>query len=103
MKRIGVLVGLTEDDPDTKVRLVGLRQGLEGLGWSEGRNVRIDYRFAPGGSEAQVLAKELVALQLDVILAMSTPIVTALQRETRTTRSCLWLSQIRLARASCPA
>jgi putative ABC transport system substrate-binding protein len=85
MKRIGVLVGLTEDDPDTKVRLAGLRQGLEGLGWSEGRNVRIDYRFAPAGSEAQVLAKELVALQLDVILAMSTPIVTALQRETRTT------------------
>jgi putative ABC transport system substrate-binding protein len=53
MKRIGVLVGLTEDDPDTKVRLVGLRQGLEGPGWSEGRNVRIDYRFAPAGSEAQ--------------------------------------------------
>ena len=83
MKRIAVLVGLTEDDPDTKVRLVGLRQGLEELGWSEGRNVRIDYRFAPAGSEAQVLAKELVALQPGVILAMSTPIVTALQRETR--------------------
>jgi putative ABC transport system substrate-binding protein len=85
MKRIAVLVGLTEDDPDTKVRLVGLRQGLEELGWSEGRNVRIDYRFAPAGSEAQVLAKELVALQPGVILAMSTPIVTALQRETGTT------------------
>jgi putative ABC transport system substrate-binding protein len=84
MKRIGVLVGLTEDDPDTKVRLVGLRQGLEGLGWSEGRNVRIDYRFAPAGTEAQLLAKELIALQPDVLLAMSTPIVTALQRETRT-------------------
>jgi putative ABC transport system substrate-binding protein len=84
MRRIGVLVGLVEDDPNTKVRLAGLRQGLEGLGWSEGRNVRVDYRFAPAGTQAQVLAKELVALQPDVILAMSTPIVTALQRETRT-------------------
>jgi putative ABC transport system substrate-binding protein len=83
-KRIGVLVGLAENDPDTKVRLAGLRQGLEGLGWSEGRNVSIDYRFAPAGTEAPALARELVALQPDVILAMSTPIVTALQRETRT-------------------
>jgi putative tryptophan/tyrosine transport system substrate-binding protein len=83
-RRIGVLVGLAEDDPDTKARLAGFRQGLERLGWSEGRNVRIDTRFAPAGAKAQVLAKELVALRPDVILAQSTPIVAALQRETRT-------------------
>jgi putative tryptophan/tyrosine transport system substrate-binding protein len=84
MRRIGLLVGLADGDPDTKVRLVGLQQGLEKLGWSEGRNVRIDYRFAPAGTRAQELAKELVALQPDVVLCMSTPVTSALQRETRT-------------------
>ena len=47
MRRIGVLMGLAEDDPEMKARLAGFRQGLERLGWSEGRNVRIDSRFAP--------------------------------------------------------
>jgi len=83
MRRIGVLVGTAEDDPETKARLAGFRQGLEKRGWSEGRNVRIDYRFAPAGAQVQVLAKELVALQPDVILANSTPAVAALQREGR--------------------
>jgi putative tryptophan/tyrosine transport system substrate-binding protein len=83
MRRIGVLVGLTEDDPDTNARLAGLRQGLERLGWSEGRNVHIDYRFAPAGTPAQVLAKELVALQPDVVLCQASPATSALQRQTR--------------------
>jgi putative ABC transport system substrate-binding protein len=84
MRRIGVLLGLAEDDPDTKVRLAGFRQGLERLGWLEGRDVRIDYRFAPAGAHAQELAKELLTLQPNVILAWSTPVTAALQRETRT-------------------
>jgi ABC-type uncharacterized transport system substrate-binding protein len=84
VRRIGVMVGLTEDDPDTKARLAGLQQGLERLGWFEARNIRIDYRFAPAGAQAQVLAKELVVLQPDVVLAMTTPVVTALQQATRT-------------------
>jgi putative tryptophan/tyrosine transport system substrate-binding protein len=83
MRRIGVLMGLAEDDPETKVRLAGFRQGLEKRGWSEGRNVRIDYRFAPAGAQAQVLAKELIALQPDVIFTHATPLVAALQRESR--------------------
>jgi putative tryptophan/tyrosine transport system substrate-binding protein len=81
-RHIGVLMGLAEDDPDTKARLSGLRQGLEKLGWVEGRNVRIDYRFAPAGARAQALAKELVALQPDVILSNASPATGALQRET---------------------
>ncbi len=84
MRRIGVLVGLAEDDPDAKARLAGFQQGLNRIGWSEGGNVRIDYRFAPAGAQAPMLAKELVALQPDVILAQTTPVVVALQRETRT-------------------
>jgi putative ABC transport system substrate-binding protein len=84
MRRIGVLGILAEDDPQMKADLAAFRQGLERLGWSEGRNVRIDTRFAPAGAQAQVLAKELVALQPDVILAHSTPVAAALQRESRT-------------------
>src|SRR5262249_5639206 len=84
MRRIGVLTGFVEDDPENKARLAALRQGLEKRGWSEGRNVHIEYRYAPAGAQAQVLAKELVALQPDVILANSTLITAALQRESRT-------------------
>jgi len=86
LRRIGVLASLAGDDPEMMARLAGFRQGLEKRGWSEGRNVSIDTRFAPDGSadRLQVLAKELIALQPDVILAQSTPVVAALQRETRT-------------------
>jgi putative tryptophan/tyrosine transport system substrate-binding protein len=84
MRRIGVLMALAEDDPEAKARLAGFRQGLEKRGWSEDRNVRIDIRFAPATAQAQMLAKELVALQPDVILAHSTPVTAALQRESRT-------------------
>ena len=83
MPHVGVLMGIAEDDRETKARLAKFRQELERLGWSEGRNVRIDIRFAPGGAQAQALAKELVALRPDVILAHSAQIAAALQRETR--------------------
>jgi putative ABC transport system substrate-binding protein len=86
MRRIGVLMSLAEHDPDTKARLGAFRQGLEKRGWSEGRNVSIDTRFAPDSSadRLQVLARELIGLQPDVIFAQSTPVVAALQRETQT-------------------
>ena len=84
-RRIGVLTALAEDDPENQARLAGFRYGLERRGWSEDRNLRIDYRFAPAASpdQAQPFAKELVALRPDVIFAHTTPVVTALQRETR--------------------
>ena len=83
VRHVGVLMGIAEDDAETKARLAKFRQELERLGWSESRNVRIDIRFAPGGAQAQALAKELVALRPDVILAHSAQIAAALQRETR--------------------
>jgi putative ABC transport system substrate-binding protein len=49
VRRIGLLVGLSADDPGMKPRLAALRQELEGLGWVEGRNVRVERRYAPGG------------------------------------------------------
>jgi putative tryptophan/tyrosine transport system substrate-binding protein len=86
IRRIGVLMPFAESDPEAKARLAAFRQGLEKRGWSEGRNVRIDTRFAPDTSadQAQVLAKELIALQPDLIFAQSTPVTAALQRESRT-------------------
>jgi putative ABC transport system substrate-binding protein len=84
MRRISMLGSLAEDDPEMKARLTAFRQELEKLGWSEGRNVSIDYRVAPGGTgQEQARAKELVALQPDVIVANNTPGTAALQRESR--------------------
>lgn len=80
---IGVLVGLPEDSIDIRARLAGLRQGLEKLGWSEGRNVRIEIRYAPAGLNAQSHAQELVALRPDVILAQSPSVAAAMHQTTR--------------------
>ena len=84
MRRIGVMIALPEDDPELKKWLTAFRQALERLGWSESRNVHLDYRFTPAGAHAQDLAKELLTLQPDVVLAFSTPATAAFQRETRT-------------------
>jgi putative ABC transport system substrate-binding protein len=83
-RRIGVMIALPEDDPELKKWLAAFRQGLEKLGWSEGRNVQIDYRFAPAGARASERAKELLALQPDLVLAFSTPVTAAFQRDTPT-------------------
>jgi putative tryptophan/tyrosine transport system substrate-binding protein len=83
-RRIGVMIALPEDDPELKKWLAAFRQGLEKLGWSEGRNVQIDYRFAPAGARASERAKELFALQPDLVLAFSTPVTAAFQRDTPT-------------------
>ena len=84
MRRVGVLIALPEDDPELQKWIAAFRRGLEKLGWSERRNVQLDYRFAPAGARAPALAKELLALHPDVILAFSTPVAAAFQRETRT-------------------
>jgi putative ABC transport system substrate-binding protein len=82
MRRIGMLIGSTDDDLEMKSRLAAFRRGLERRGWWEGRNVHIDTRFAAGSADRyQPLARELVALQPDVILAHTTPVAEALGRE----------------------
>src|SRR5262249_57901409 len=84
LRRVGMLIGYSENDPETQARLSAFRQGLEHLGWKEGGSVQIDYRFAPASpDQAQVFAKELVALRPDVLVANSTPATSALVRETR--------------------
>jgi putative tryptophan/tyrosine transport system substrate-binding protein len=85
LRRIGVLMGFPETDTDARAFVAAFRDGLQKLGWTEGRNVRLDIRWtSPGNAEEmQRFAKELVALQPDVILAFATPVTAALQRETR--------------------
>jgi putative ABC transport system substrate-binding protein len=85
MRRIGVLMAFDENDPEPKGLLSNVTQGLAELGWIDGRTVRMEVRWAAGSVDRmRTLAKELVQLQPDVILAATTPVTAALQRETRT-------------------
>jgi putative ABC transport system substrate-binding protein len=86
MRRIGVLVGYPESDPEAQTFVAAFRDGLRKLGWTEGRNVRIDTRWATpaDASSMQRFAKELVASQPDFILSSTTPTTAALLQQTRT-------------------
>jgi putative ABC transport system substrate-binding protein len=84
MRRIGVLLPLAESDPEQIARREGLRDGLARLGWADGRNVQIEYRYAGGQERFAPLAKEMVALRPDVIFVQSTGFVAVVARETRT-------------------
>src|SRR5262249_27387803 len=86
MRRVGVHMNTVADDPRAQARLAAFVQGLRELGWTEGRNIRIDTRW---GTAADIDshrkdAAELVALAPDVILGTTTPSTEALQRATRT-------------------
>jgi putative ABC transport system substrate-binding protein len=81
MRRIGVLMPLARDNPETQARIAAFVQGLQKLGWTEGRNLQIEYRWGTG--DLQKAAAELVALSPDVIFASNTPAVAALQQATR--------------------
>src|SRR5436190_19506978 len=86
VRRLAVLMSVEESDPEAKAQLSGFTQALAQLGWTEGRNLRMEVRW--GGSSdvnrARSLAKELVALKPDVILSQGTPVTAALHRETQT-------------------
>jgi putative tryptophan/tyrosine transport system substrate-binding protein len=85
IRRIGAIMGFRESDTEGSLWLSSFTRALSELGWTEGRNVRIDVRWSASNVEReQLLAKELVALQPDVILAHGTPITAALKRETTT-------------------
>jgi putative tryptophan/tyrosine transport system substrate-binding protein len=87
VRRISVLVNTAADDPESQTSVAVLKQTLQQLGWTEGRNLRIDYRAAAGNAQQmQAFAKELVALQPRVILARSTPVTAAFLEQTRTIR-----------------
>ena len=84
MRRIGVLMSVAESDPEAQAWLSAFSEGLQQLGWTAGRNIRLDYRSArPVDAESrQRVAKELVALQPDLILAQNTVSTASLLQET---------------------
>ena len=86
VRRIGVLMGYAESDSEAQAQIAAFRDGLQKLGWTEDRNIRIDTRGAtPDDADSmQRFAKELVALQPDLILSHTTPTTTALLQQTRT-------------------
>jgi putative tryptophan/tyrosine transport system substrate-binding protein len=84
-RRIGVLMGGAESDPESAPRVTAFERGLMELGWMSGRNVLIDYRWGAGEPALmKAFAKELVGLQPDVLLASTTPVAAALGHETGT-------------------
>jgi putative tryptophan/tyrosine transport system substrate-binding protein len=84
MRRIGVLMAYAESDAQGKAWIAAFRDELQQLGWTDGRNLQIDYRWTPNVDLMQLLAKELVALHPDVILAQNTPTTASILQETRT-------------------
>ena len=84
IRRIGMMMATAESDPEAQVRARIFRNALHELGWTEGRNIRIDYRWATGEPDrARTYATELVTLAPEVILANGSPALTALHRATR--------------------
>jgi putative ABC transport system substrate-binding protein len=85
MRRIGVLMNLTENDPESRARIAAFQQALQELGWTVGGNARIDTRWAGGNADTiRKYAAELVAIAPDVILASGGPTTQSLLRVTRT-------------------
>ena len=85
MRRIGVLMAMKADDPESQARLAAFAQGLQQSGWTIGQNVRVDYRWSGGNvGNMRKYAMELVALAPDVILAHSSAAVAPLLEATRT-------------------
>src|SRR5262249_18222914 len=84
-RRIGVLMNLAADDPESQRRLTGFVQALQALGWTDSRNVQVDYRWGAGDVEVyRRSAADLLALKPDVILASGTPVMEVLRGLTRT-------------------
>ena len=91
MRRIGVLMTLPADDPEAQLYMAAFQQGLQELGWSVGRNLRIDHRWGPSDRERyRQHAAELVALAPDVILGAGVGLVEAVQRTSRSMPIVLW-------------
>ena len=85
LRRLGVLVTTGENDPEWGTERTAFLEAIQSLGWTDGVNLRVDYRFAAGDTDRLAAAsKELVALKPDVLLARSTIAIRALLAETRT-------------------
>jgi putative tryptophan/tyrosine transport system substrate-binding protein len=81
LRVVGVLLAMAPDDPEAQLRIKAFEAGLRELGWTEGRNLRLEYRWAVGDAALRKQAAELVGLAPDLILATSTPVLAALRQE----------------------
>ena len=85
LRRVSVLMGYPEGDPQAQANVTALRQGLHDLGWVEGQNVQIDYRWAGGDADkARAFARELIGKTPDVIVPSTNQVTRIVQQETRT-------------------
>jgi hypothetical protein len=100
-RRVGALLAIAENDPTAQPRIAVLQQALESRGWIIGRNLQIDYRWSAGNvSQFRAYAKELVALQPDVIIAHTTAAVVVHQ-ETRAIPIVFIMTPIQLIEVGC--
>ncbi len=89
LRRIGYLNILAETDAAAQVQDTAFRKRLAELGWIDGRNIRVEYRWGAGNvGRVQMFAKELVQLNPDVLVAVTTPATAALQAETQDRSDC---------------
>jgi putative ABC transport system substrate-binding protein len=85
LRKLGVILSVAEADPETVARLTAFRQALEELGWKEGSNIHVEYRFGAGRADLiRQYVQELVAMKPDVIVASGTPVITQLKALTQT-------------------
>jgi putative ABC transport system substrate-binding protein len=85
VRRVGIFMDLSEQDAEGQTRVAAFRKGLQDLGWTEGRNVKFDYRWAAGDpARMRHYATELVGLAPDVIMNGGLPTLVAMQQETHT-------------------
>jgi len=84
VRRIGVLMSFAAGDPEARLRTAALEKGLRELGWADGRNLRVEYRWADNPNTLRSHATELAAMAPDLIVANSTPVMAALVEQTRT-------------------
>jgi putative ABC transport system substrate-binding protein len=83
LRRIAMMIAPAENDPEGQARVAAFRDALQSLGWTEGRNLQIDYRWGAGPDLSTTYAAELVRLAPEVIVANGTPAVSALRQATR--------------------
>jgi putative ABC transport system substrate-binding protein len=85
VRHIGVLMAMDNNDPEGKLRYSAFTQALTDMGWTDGRNVRMDLRWGSGDiNRIRAFAQELVGLHPDIVVTNATPATIAVQRETRT-------------------
>jgi putative tryptophan/tyrosine transport system substrate-binding protein len=85
IRRIAMLAGFAANDPEAQRRVAALQQGLKELGWTESRNVSIEFRWGTGGAaQMRAFARELIDLKPDLLVGITTPAVAALVQETNT-------------------